>query len=210
MSITGIILAAVVVGATGCLIGFFLGFAGKKFAVEVDPNEEAILDVLPGNNCGGCGYPGCSGLATAIAKGEAEVGACPVGGAPVAEQIGAIMGVDAGGAERMVAYVNCSGTCEKAKEQYNYYGIEDCAMAVHVPGGGSKACSFGCTGFGNCVKACPFDAIHVVNGIAHVDHEACKACGKCVDACPKHLIDLVPYKLKYFVSCSSQAKGKEL
>ena len=47
MSVTGIILAAVIVGGTGLFIGVFLGVAGKKFAVEVDEREEAILGVLP-------------------------------------------------------------------------------------------------------------------------------------------------------------------
>ena len=95
MSILGIVLAAVIVGVTGILIGFFLCFSAEKFKVEVDPREEAILGVLPGNNCGGCGYAGCSGLAAAIAKGEAPVSQCPVGGGPVAAQIGEIMGVAA-------------------------------------------------------------------------------------------------------------------
>ena len=120
MSITGIILAAVIVGGTGLFIGIFLGASGKKFAVDVDDREEAILEVLPGNNCGGCGYAGCSGLAAAIVKGEAEVGGCPVGGAPVAEKIGKIMGVDAAAKERMTAFVKCSGTCEKAGTEYEY------------------------------------------------------------------------------------------
>ena len=92
MSITGIIMVAVIVGGTGLFIGIFLGLADKKLTVKVDEKEEAILGVLPGNNCGGCGYPGCSGLAAAIAKGEAPVDQCPVGGAPVAAKIGAIMG----------------------------------------------------------------------------------------------------------------------
>ena len=87
MSITGVLIAALIVGGTGVFIGVFLGIAGKKFAVEVDEKEEAILAELPGNNCGGCGYAGCSGLAAAIAKGEAPVGQCPVGGAPVAAKI---------------------------------------------------------------------------------------------------------------------------
>ena len=96
MSVTGILIAALVVGGTGLFIGVFLGFAGTKFAVEVDEREEAITGVLPGNNCGGCGYAGCSGLAAAIVKGEAEIGSCPVGGAPVAAEIGKIMGQEAG------------------------------------------------------------------------------------------------------------------
>ena len=210
MSITGIIIAAVVVGGTGLFIGVFLGISGKKFAVEVDEREEAILGVLPGNNCGGCGYAGCSGLAAAIVAGEAEVGGCPVGGAPVAEQIGKIMGVDAGAQERKVAFVKCGGTCDQAKVQYEYTGIADCSKASVIPGSGPKACSYGCMGFGSCVAACQFDAIHIIDGIAQVDKEKCVACGKCVAACPRHLIDLVPYSAKHLVQCASHDKGKDV
>ncbi len=210
MNVTGIILAAVVVGGTGLLIGLFLGFAAQKFYVEVDEKEEAVLDALPGNNCGGCGYAGCSGLAAAIAKGEAPVNACPVGGAPVAEVISGIMGVAAEEGVKQVAYVNCAGTCDRAKDNYKYFGEMDCAMAAHVPGGGAKACSYGCLGFGSCVKACQFDALHIVNGIAWVDKDACVACGKCVETCPRHLIDLVPDKQKYHVTCSSTDKGRDV
>ncbi len=208
MSITGIIIAAVVVGGTGLFIGLFLGFAGNKFAVEADEREEAILGVLPGNNCGGCGYPGCSGLAAAIVKGEAAVGGCPVGGAPVAEKVAAIMGQEAGEQVRQVAFVKCAGTCEKAKQSYEYYGLNDCIMANMMQSGGPKACNYGCLGEGSCVDACPFDAIHIVDGIAVVDKEACKACGKCVAICPKNLIELVPYGQKHLVQCNSRDKGK--
>ena len=208
MSMTGIILAAVVVGGTGLFIGVFLGIAGKKFAVKVDEREEAILGVLPGNNCGGCGYAGCSGLAAAIVKGEAEVSGCPVGGAPVAAKIGDIMGVAAGTQERQTAFVKCAGTCEKASLDYDYTGIQDCTMASMMQNGGAKGCNSGCLGFGSCVAACPFDAIHIVNGVAVVDREACKACGKCIAKCPHHLIELAPYDQKTFVGCSSHAKGK--
>ena len=144
MSMTGIILAAVVVGGTGLFIGVFLGIAGKKFAVKVDEREEAILGVLPGNNCGGCGYAGCSGLAAAIVKGEAEVSGCPVGGAPVAAKIGDIMGVAAGTQERQTAFVKCAGTCEKASLDYDYTGIRDCTMASMMQNGGAKGCNSGC------------------------------------------------------------------
>lgn len=186
MSISAILIAAAIVGGTGLFIGIFLGISGKKFAVEVDEREEAILGVLPGNNCGGCGYAGCSGLAAAIVEGSAEVGACPVGGGPVAAQIGEIMGISAGEQVRQTAFVKCGGTCEKAQDQYEYYGIEDCVMASMMQDAGPKGCSYGCMGFGTCVKACPFDAIHILDGIAVVDKEKCKACGKCIAACPKH------------------------
>lgn len=207
MSITGIVAAALIVGLIGIFVGLFLGVAGIKFKVVVDEKEEAVLACLPGNNCGGCGYAGCSGLAAAIAKGEAPVNACPVGGESVGEKIAAIMGVAAEKTEKKVAYVHCKGDCEKANKDYDYYGIEDCRMLSFVPNGGPKSCNSGCLGFGTCAKICPFDAIHVENGIAVVDKEKCKACGKCVEVCPKHLISLVPYTAKEIVACSSTDKG---
>lgn len=207
MSITGILSAAAVVGAVGIFVGLFLGVAGIRFRVDVDEKEEAVLAALPGNNCGGCGYAGCSGLAAAIAKGEAPVNACPVGGAQTGQKIAAIMGVEADSSVRKVAFVACRGDCSKAKQDYDYYGARDCRIMAFVPGGGPKTCSSGCLGFGSCVEACPFDAIHVVDGVAVVDKEACKACGKCVEACPKHLISLIPYDAKYAVACSSTDKG---
>ena len=204
---TGVIMAAIVVGAIGLLIGLLLGFAAKAFAVPVDEKEIEVREFLPGNNCGGCGYAGCDALAKAIAAGEAPVNACPVGGAAVAEKIGNVMGVAAGDSVKMVAYVKCSGTCDKAGIKANYYGISDCKRAAAIPGRGDKACSFGCMGFGSCVAACKFDAIHVEHGVAVVDKEKCVACGKCAEECPNGLIELVPYDAKWAVACSNKEKG---
>lgn len=205
--VTGVILSVAVVAGVGILIGLFLGVASNKLHVEVDEKEVAVLEALPGNNCGGCGFPGCSGLAAAIAKGEAPVGQCPVGGEPVANVIAGIMGVDAGSEEKKVAFVHCQGTPENAGVKYEYVGAMDCRVIDQVPGAGPKICEFGCLGGGTCVDVCPFDAIHIVNGIAVVDRDACKACGKCVAICPRHLIDLVPYSAKTVVSCRSKEKG---
>ena len=185
--VTGIILAAAVVGILGILIGIFLGVASEKFKVQVDEKEILVRNELPGNNCGGCGY-----------------------GAPVAEKIGEIMGVAGGAAEKKVAFVKCAGTCDKTKVQYNYYGVDDCKKVSVVPGAGEKACAYGCMGYGSCVKACAFDAIHVVDGVAVVDKEKCVACGMCVASCPNHLIELVPYKAEHLVRCSSHDKGKDV
>lgn len=207
MNITGIIIAVACVGGVGLFIGVFLGIAGKYLQVETDPREEAVLAALPGNNCGGCGYAGCSGLAAAIAKGEAAPGTCPVGGSAVAAEVGKIMGVDAGNITRQTAYVKCNGTCDSTKTDYDYIGIKDCKMLSFVPNGGPKSCNYGCLGFGNCVKVCQFDAISVVNGVAVVDADRCKACGKCIAECPKHLIELIPYSSKYMVQCHSNEKG---
>ena len=103
------------------------------------------------------------------------------------------MGVESGAADKKVAFVKCKGTCDKTRVQYNYFGIDDCSKVAVVPGSGEKACTYGCMGYGSCVKACAFDAIHVVDGVAVVDKEKCVACGKCVAACPNRLIELVPY-----------------
>ena len=205
--ITGIITATLLVGIVGLLVGLFLGIAGIKFKVEVDEREEMVLNALPGNNCGGCGYPGCSGLAAAIVKGEAKVNACPVGGETVGQNIAAIMGVEADAGKKMVAFVKCQGNCEKTHKIYEYSGNEDCGNLKFVPAGGPKSCDHGCLGYGNCVKACKFDAIHVIDGIAVVDKDKCKSCNACVEACPKKLIELVPYENDIRVACSSIDKG---
>ena len=137
---TGILIAVAVVAGVGIVIGILLGVAGEKFKVEVDEKEIAVRELLPGNNCGGCGYAGCSGLAAAIVKGEAPVGQCPVGGSPVAEKIGKIMGVEASESARQVAFVKCAGNCEKARKDYVYTGVEDCAAMAYVTNGGTKSC----------------------------------------------------------------------
>ena len=139
MNISAIIAATILVAAVGLFIGVFLGAAGKKFAVEIDEKEVAIREALPGNNCGGCGYPGCDGLAAAIAKGEAPVNRCPVGGEPVGKIIAGIMGQAAVETARQVAHVKCSGTCEKAKKSMFTLAWKtarcflSCQMAVQSP-----------------------------------------------------------------------------
>ncbi len=207
MNVTGILTAAAVVSLVGIFVGLFLGVAGLKFRVEVDEREAAVLAALPGNNCGGCGFAGCSGLASAIAEGKADVNACPVGGDAVGKRIAAIMGVQATDREPLTAFVHCQGDCGKAGVDYTYTGVQDCRVMEFVPGGGAKSCNSGCLGFGSCVKVCPFDAIHVKNGVAVVDRKKCKACGKCVEVCPKKLISLIPYKARTAVACKSTDKG---
>lgn len=205
---TEIIIAAAIVGGVGILIGLFLGFFGKKFEVPVDEKEVAVREALPGNNCGACGYPGCDGLAAAIAKGEAPVTGCPVGGQPVANEVAKIMGVEAGEMVKTAAFVKCMGNCEKAKNDYDYSGVKDCSMAAMVTNGGAKSCNYGCLGLGSCVGVCDSDAISIVKGIAVIDPEKCGSCGKCVTACPKGLIEIRPVEKVANVGCSSREKGK--
>ncbi|MCR5357980.1 MAG: RnfABCDGE type electron transport complex subunit B [Lachnospiraceae bacterium] len=207
MNSLGIIIAVSVVGGVGLLIALFLSVFGNIFKVETNPLTDEIIDALPGNNCGGCGFAGCSALAEAITNGEAPVSACPVGGEPVAQAIASIMGVEADAADKMVAHVKCNGTCDMTFNNYNYEGVKDCRMAGFVPSGGPKSCDFGCIGFGTCVSVCEFGAISITDGVARIDKDKCKACGKCVAECPKHLIEMIPYKAGYVVDCMNKDKG---
>jgi heterodisulfide reductase subunit A-like polyferredoxin len=120
------------------------------------------------------------------------------------------MGKESVATEKQVAFVKCSGSCDKTQVKYDYFGIRDCKKAAVVPGKGSKKCSYGCMGFGSCVKVCAFDAIHIVDGIAVVDKSKCSGCSKCTAECPNKLIELVPIKARHLVSCSSFDKGKDV
>ena len=199
-------ITTLVIAVIAVLVAVGLVFTGKKFAVAVDEREVAVREKLPGNNCGACGYAGCDALAAAISKGEAPVNACPVGGAPVAQEIGDIMGTVAGSVERKTAFVACKGTCEVTKNQGNYVGIRDCRAAV-LSGINVTDCNYGCLGFGSCAEVCPEQAISVQNGVAVVNRNRCVSCGLCVKACPRGLISLIPESRVVRVQCSNRDKG---
>ena len=205
----GILIATVVLAVIGVVVGVGLVFTGRKFYVEVDEREVAVRAALPGNNCGACGYAGCDAMAAAIAKGEAPVNGCPIGGAAAAEQIGEIMGIKADAMERKVAFVRCKGTCEVTGNQGNYVGEMDCRSAV-LSGLNIPDCSYGCLGLGSCVKVCPENAIYVKDGVAVVNRAKCVGCGLCAKACPKGLIELVPESKRVIVQCMNRDRGPEV
>lgn len=209
-SLRGVGIATAVVAAVGLFIGLFLGFAAKTFEVKTDERELLVRELLPGANCGGCGYPGCDGMASAIAKGEAPANGCPVANKEAHQKIAEVMGTVVEDTEKMVAFVKCAGTCDKTEVKYEYYGVSDCKKAAVVPGKGNKKCNYGCMGFGSCVKVCAFDAIHIVDGIAVVDKEKCSGCSSCTAQCPNNLIEMVPYSARHLVTCSSPEKGKDV
>ena len=204
-----ILTTAIVITLVGIAVGFALVYTGKKFHVEVDEKEAAVRQTLPGNNCGACGYAGCDAMAAAVAKGEAPVNGCPVGGAPVAEALGRIMGVTAQAAERKVAFVRCKGTCEVTKNQGKYVGIQDCRSAV-LGGVPITDCDYGCLGLGSCAAVCPEHAVTVRDGVAAVNPAKCVGCGLCVKACPRGLIQLVPASKHVAVQCSNRDRGPQV
>ena len=202
-----VVLAIVSMGVLCFLFAFLLAVADKRLRVEEDPRVQKILEVLPGANCGGCGFPGCSAYAEHVVAGDASVMGCAPGGPDVAAQIAAVMGVDAGSAEKQVAVVLCHGGIKEAVRSAVYDGVKTCRSANLIAGGG-KLCLYGCMGYGDCVTACPFDAIHINDNLLPVvDPQKCTACGKCVEACPHNLIELHPISHTMFVFCKSQDKG---
>lgn len=199
--------AVTVTGGLGVVCGALLAFAAKLFHIDVDQKIIDVRNELPGANCGACGFPGCDGMAEAIASGKAPVNGCPVANSQAHEKIAAIMGTTAEEGEKMVAHVLCQGCDSLATKKYDYHGIKDCKAAAAVQGG-NKSCDKGCLGFGNCVDVCAFDAIEIIDGIAVIDKEKCTSCGKCIEECPKAVIELVPYKNNVIVGCNNKDFGK--
>lgn len=210
MDIMNILSPAITLGGLGAVFGVLLGYASKKFEVEVDPMVPLVREALPGANCGGCGFAGCDAYAEAVVSGEAAANLCSVGGASVVEKLGEILGVNVDALDKKVAFVKCNGDCSSSKEKYEYAENMDCLEASKLPGGGSKACGYGCLGLGSCIKVCEFDAIYIVNGIAKIDENKCTACGACEKICPKNLIEIIPEAKKVRVNCNSQEKGKDV
>ncbi len=201
-------MGVIVVVAIALIAGVILSVASIVFAVPVDEKAEAIAGVLPGANCGACGYAGCSGYAEALAKGEAEIGLCSPGGPDVAEECAEILGVSAGSMEKKVAIIQCAGTCSVVDKKMNYDGIDTCAAAA-VFFGGDSACQYGCLGHGDCAAVCPENAITVCNGLATVNEDLCVGCGLCAKACPKNVIIIEAQKWNQHVRCKNTDKGAE-
>ena len=204
-----IVLPALIVAAVGLIAGIILTIAAKLMFVPVDERVAAIEEVLPGANCGACGFAGCSDYAKALGN-DADVSTslCPVGGAAVASQIAEIMGVAGGDVDPKIAMVMCKGTLEATRQIEELDRIHSCKSAKMFYGG-NWACPYGCLGMGDCADVCQFDAIRVVDGVAQIDREKCVGCEACMKACPNHIIQMVGKKNLFVVACQSKAKGAQ-
>ena len=198
--------------ALGVLAAVILFFVAKKFHVEEDPRIDEVEKMLPGANCGGCGFAGCRGMADALVKND-DISSlfCPVGGSECMKSVAQYLGKAAAEKEPQVATVRCGGTCEKRPRTSEFNGTKSCAVAAALYVGETD-CAYGCLGFGDCQEACNFDAIHINSktGLPEVDADKCTACGACVSACPKHIIELrkkFPKNRAVYVGCVSKEKG---
>jgi Na+-translocating ferredoxin:NAD+ oxidoreductase RNF subunit RnfB len=196
------------VGGLALVFGVILGLSAKKFAVESNPKIDSIIKVLPGANCGGCGFPGCAVFAERVVTGKASYRGCPPGGQSTAAEIAHQMGIDAAPINRKAAFIKCNGSDDNIRRNYNYDGPRSCVSASQLATGGNKTCAYSCIGLESCKNTCPFHAIKMVDSIAVVIKEKCTACGKCVKVCPKHLIELIPDRNIVRVVCNSRDKAK--
>lgn len=207
-----IIITIISLCAIGVVSAVILYVVAQKFKVEEDPRIDTVEGLLPGANCGGCGYPGCRGLAEAAVKSATMDGIlCPVGGTSVMQKIAAALGREVAEQAPKVAVVRCNGSCANRPRTNRYDGARSCAIE-HSLYAGDTACTYGCLGCGDCVAACPFDAVHMneTTGLPEVDDGKCVACGACVKACPRHIIELRnkgPKDRRVFVSCVNKDKG---
>lgn len=203
-----IIISVIVAFVLAFVLGVLLGFFKKIFAVPVDAKAEMIRAVLPGANCGGCGYPGCDGFAAACAAGNAPADGCAAGGAKVAQDVAKVLGVKVD-AENKVVVLACRGCKENAAPRGFYTGVKSCAAAQQAVNG-TKLCAYGCVGFGDCVNACSFGALSLgEDGLPKIDYSKCTGCGMCVKACPKNLLSKVPVSRKGAVAqCSNRSTNK--
>lgn len=200
--------ALIVVSLVGLVFGILLALVIRFFGVEDDERTKSIRAALPGVNCGACGFTGCNEYAVALAKGETTPNKCIPGSSATAQQLGEILGVTVEQSAALVAFVHCNGDCGSAQEKAICDGISTCKARASLFGG-SKACSYGCLGCGDCTKVCASNAICIVDGIARIDTSRCLGCGLCAKECPKKIISMIPQNATSAVFCSSKDKGAD-
>ena len=202
-----ITIAIVSVTVIGIVCALILSTASKVMHVTVDERISNIRELLPGVNCGACGYPGCSGLAAAlVADPTINISLCPPVSLAAVEKISAILGVDVVTIEPKVAIVTCKGSSNVQKKKFNYKGVQTC-VGSKMLFGGEGACSFGCLGYGDCLLACPMGAICMEDGLARINTRLCTGCGLCLKVCPNNLISVINRETPVYVACKNTEKG---
>ena len=205
-----IVIAIISLSSIGLLCAAVITIASKLMFVKVDVRVEKIRNCLPGANCGACGYSGCDVYAEVLAKGEAASNLCPPGGEKALKEINDILGISGGeGLAKKIATVHCLGDSVSKSDKMEYVGISTCFAARQLYGG-QGSCTFGCLGFGDCVKVCPSDAICVESGLARINPRKCSGCSVCIPICPINLISIESDPLYVAVMCKNTEKGAEL
>ncbi len=202
-------LAAGTMTSMAVVMSYILGWANKAFHVPVDPRVEAANVALPGANCGGCGYVGCNEYAEAVVAGTAAVNLCNVGGESCAAALADIMGIQVEQSWPYRPIIHCAAHYGDRLQRNDYRGEHSCTAANLVAN--IQGCTYGCLGFGDCSRACDYDALHIVDGLSVVDYEKCVGCKACAATCPRNIITMTPFKSERMLAvvCSNKDSIKE-
>ena len=210
MNVALAVTAVLTISGLTLVLASLLLLANHWLYVEEDPRIDQVENMLPKTNCGSCGYPGCRPFAEALIAGEVLPGRCTVCAPSDHARLASFLGVEIGAAEKLVARLACAGGSNVSRRHAQYDGLQSCAAAALVAGGG-KGCFWGCLGYGDCDVACTFDAIEMnEHRLPVVDELRCTACGDCVLACPKDLFSLQPRSQRLWVACRSREAGDEV
>jgi len=208
-TLINIISAFLTVGGLGIIFGLGLASAAKALEVKRDQRISRIAEILPGLNCGVCGYAGCVSYAEAIVGANAALTLCSVLEDEAATEIASIMNAKVKvGKEKKVVQVHCRGGKTNSSYTFEYTGIKDC-NALYSLYGGNKVCKQSCLGMGSCIRVCPVDAIDYdeKENLVWVNKDKCIGCGKCIAVCPTGVLKFIPYNADVIVACSSTEKG---
>ena len=209
MTLTAVLVSVAILGGVGLTFAALIALANRRFWVWEDPRINAVVDMLPGSNCGACGKAGCRVFAESLIDGEIQPAICTVMGPDQVGDVAEFLGVDAGEATKRVARLLCAGGCDVAPQRAEYRGLQTCKAAAEVAGGG-KGCTWGCLGLADCEIVCDLDAIYMDEALLPVViPERCTACGDCVEACPKDLFELMPMEHRLIVQCKNLLEGDE-
>lgn len=196
--------------ALGFVAAAILAVSSRLLYVEEDPRVEAVVEVLPGANCGGCGYAGCEGYALAVVSDpNVTANLCVAGGEGTGVEVGQLTGKTVAASEPQISFRRCEKNEGKVAVRFEYLGMPSCAAAATLGyGRGTDQCAWSCLGHGDCVKACPFDALYLEDGLVRVKAHMCTGCGMCTKACPRNILEVIPKRARVMICCSSKDKGK--
>ncbi|MBN1278623.1 MAG: Fe-S cluster domain-containing protein [Chlorobium sp.] len=194
-------------GAVALALGIIIHYVSKKFHVEDDPTVKLVNGILPGVNCGACGFPSCGQFAEVLVETRNPAMTCPVGGADLAAKLGETLGMAMAEPKPQTAVVLCQGNNDVARQSAEYLGIQDCWAATQAFAG-PKQCRYSCLGLGSCIAWCDFGAMRLENGLIVIDKDLCTGCAACIPACPTGVLVMQNKQAaRYFIACNSHDKG---